>query len=346
MKMTLILAGALLCGGVTWADDDDYEADCIADAYAWMEEKVDIPVLKEKAAKGDSDAQYKLGCAYLHGMYGVEKDAVTGVYWLEKADAAMHRDATRELGWHYWLSHDTEKAYAKLKNAALVGDTRDCVQFADFCWQEMRWGEAAEWYQEGVSKKTDSDIDAAAAYVGLGNCYLEGKGVPKDLEQAKFCFRSALDKKDAHGAIGIGKCYMQDGKNEDAYSWFEEAFKMDWKDSDANFMMGYCLEFGVGRPANPREAFSWYKKCEDHADAEYRMGLYYENGTDPCTKDARKAFELFKSAAELGSADGMFKAGECCEKGLGTPKDSVKAMEYYLEAAKRGHEGAKARIDR
>jgi len=58
-----------------------------------------------------------------------------------------------------------------------------------------------------------------------------------------------------------------------------------------------------------------------------------------------KLFEVHSRLAAMGSAEAQFKLGEMCEEGRGTPRDLVKAREWYEKAAQQGHEEAKRRLE-
>ena len=56
------------------------------------------------ALKGHSDAQYKLGVAYLHGQSGLDKNYTLAEEWLKEAAKQGHHEAQMTL----------EKAYSQL----------------------------------------------------------------------------------------------------------------------------------------------------------------------------------------------------------------------------------------
>ncbi len=58
-----------------------------------------------------------------------------------------------------------------------------------------------------------------------------------------------------------------------------------------------------------------------------------------------KLFEVHSRLAAKGIAEAQFKLGEMYEEGRGTPRDLVKAREWYEQAAKQGHEEAQRRLN-
>ncbi|EJK61691.1 hypothetical protein THAOC_17774, partial [Thalassiosira oceanica] len=67
------------------------------------------------------------------------------------------------------------------------------------------------------------------------------------------------------------------------------------------------------------------------------LGEKYFHGDLGLQKDARKAFELFTEAAELGSIESLFSLGNVYRLGEGVHKDMAKAVELYEKAAMQGH---------
>ena len=58
----------------------------------------DILPLKKKSDKGDADAQYRLGIAYLSGMGGLTADPLRGMDYIEKSGKAGKREAQFFMG--------------------------------------------------------------------------------------------------------------------------------------------------------------------------------------------------------------------------------------------------------
>lgn len=52
------------------------------------------------------------------------------------------------------------------------------------------------------------------------------------------------------------------------------------------------------------------------------------------------ATDLYRAAAELGSAEGAFNLAYRLSRGLGAPRDDAEALRWYREAAEKGHLGA------
>lgn len=85
-------------------------------------------------------------------------------------------------------------------------------------------------------------------------------------------------------------------------------------------------------------AFKWAKISADksYSAANFLMGIYYHSGLG-VEKDIKKACDLYRSAAEDGSALGYFYSGQCHSAGLADGKVSQYDARYlYGQAAKKG----------
>ena len=68
------------------------------------------------------------------------------------------------------------------------------------------------------------------------------------------------------------------------------------------------------------------------------FGMWCQRGLQGFPKDEAKALELFKKAADMGSAKGMCQLGHTYIMGTyGCPKNKKKGFRYFEAAAKKGH---------
>lgn len=66
------------------------------------------------------------------------------------------------------------------------------------------------------------------------------------------------------------------------------------------------------------------------AKALFELANYYVGKKDE--KLQKEAFSLYQKSAKLGYTEGMFGVGVCYELGIGTPKNSKKAISWYSKA--------------
>ena len=64
--------------------------------------------------------------------------------------------------------------------------------------------------------------------------------------------------------------------------------------------------------------------------ASYQLAQAYSHMNGTTAK--RKAYELYKISAALGSAEAQFMMGVCCENGTGTRRSEQMAIMWYLRA--------------
>ena len=62
-------------------------------------------------------------------------------------------------------------------------------------------------------------------------------------------------------------------------------------------------------------------------------------------ENKEKAFELFKKAADLGSAQGALDAGKALYLGEGTKKNIKEALVYFEKSAEKGVDEAKDALE-
>jgi TPR repeat protein len=130
----------------------------------------------------------------------------------------------------------------------------------------------------------------------LGSLYREGKGAPKDEEEAVKWFRKAADQGNAEAQCKLG-----------------------------------CMYFlGKGVPKDEEEAAKWFRKAADQGDAEAPnyLGIMYVNG-----ENYAEAVKWFRKAADQGNAEAQFNIGLMCGKGQGMPRDYVEAYAWFNIAA-------------
>src|SRR5258708_7740412 len=111
--------------------------------------------------------------------------------------------------------------------------------------------------------------------------------------------------------------------------------------TEAQFLLGACLEEGRGVPQDLRQALEWYHLAakRGNADACAALGALYRKGLGT-EVNRDESFCWYTKAAAADSAEGDFGLGLLYEEGLGGDDDEAKALEHFLRAAKAGHEMA------
>jgi HEAT repeat protein len=83
--------------------------------------------------------------------------------------------------------------------------------------------------------------------------------------------------------------------------------------------------------------------ARDHSPSQVLLGVLYREGRG-VRQDNQQALRWFRHASALGDAAGYFNMGWMYEHGLGVEPDKDAARRWYGRAAKRGHGGARERL--
>ena len=113
----------------------------------------------------------------------------------------------------------------------------------------------------------------------------------------------------------------------------------DQGDADAQFNLGLMYENGQGVPQDYAEAFKLYRLAADQgdADAQYNLGVMYKNGQG-FPQDYAEAFKWFRLSAKQGNARVQNNLAVRYEYGEGVLQDNVMAHMWYNLAAANGNE--------
>ena len=150
----------------------------------------------KSASEGNYIASFsKLAFCYLNGL-GTEKDLNQAIFWLEKSANAGIPEGQRiyadcfiqGLG----IERDFQKAFKLYDLAAKGEDAEAMTKLADMYYSGFEsvlpdYAKAAEWYNKAYLKG-----DQLAAYK-LGLLFYDGKGVEKNLDQARTLFLYAWE---------------------------------------------------------------------------------------------------------------------------------------------------------
>ena len=106
------------------------------------------------------------------------------------------------------------------------------------------------------------------------------------------------------------------------------------KDNLAYFYYAICMEYGLGSPINPEEAFKYYSLAvkSGNTNAIFYLAQCYFKGFG-CAKDPLLAYKYYKKAADLGNVNAEYKISICYKHGFGVEKNPKNAFKWALKAA-------------
>jgi len=106
------------------------------------------------------------------------------------------------------------------------------------------------------------------------------------------------------------------------------------------YLLGWMFDHGIGFPKDNLAAAEWYNLAAkmDHPEGVYRLADKYEAGCGGLIpRNVRHAFELYKKAAAMGSADALFELAVCYYEGEIVEEDVTEALRCLVAAAIQGH---------
>lgn len=157
---------------------------------------MDIEKLKQDAAAGVAEAQYRLAMRHIYGD-GVEEDNDKATELLNKSAAQGHIEAMYNLAICYHYGYGTEAdlqvAFAWYLKAAEGGYGKAMQLVGEFL-ADGRHGvqddcEAVKWYRKAM-KSTDPDAWCYSRCL-LAACYEHGRGVERDADRTKALLAEA-----------------------------------------------------------------------------------------------------------------------------------------------------------
>ncbi len=311
------------------------------------------------ANQGHVEAQFKLGLMCFERDYrGYPKDEKNGYKWFQMAANQGHADAQYHLGNYelrkylqvtvtgpteredirktgYKKAHEWFLKAAKQEHQDAqyeLGDmyeneAREALIEQDEKTASQSYKIASEWFQKAVEHGNQR------ARLRLGVVLLVGI---KDSKKALECLKiAAVGGNDAEAQYFLGEMYAEGrGVNKDireACTWF--ALSANGRNRNAEIRLE---QLQVLYPIDGQVSKTVRDAQSGDADAQYRLGLIYDNNLEDIEKSQKIAFEWFQKAALQGHALGQYFLGSKYAAGSGTAKDYKLAKEWLQKAASKG----------
>ncbi|MBR7035477.1 MAG: SEL1-like repeat protein [Bacteroidales bacterium] len=205
-------------------------------------------------------------------------------------------------------------------------------------------------YGHGVEKnvvegnnwyKKAIEHESTEALFNLGLSYYKGEGVVKDLQEAKRLFEKSSAQGDDIAQLYIGRILEDTNAScDEIVAAYKKAAEMGC--AEAQDYLGYWYENGEnGLDVDYQEAFRWYKKAAEqgYRYAQYDIGCLYDDGLG-VKENKREAVKWFKRAASKNNVDAIYRLGLCYYFANGVGMDRREALKLFRKAAKDNHAGA------
>lgn len=115
-------------------------------------------------------------------------------------------------------------------------------------------------------------------------------------------------------------------------------------DAGAAFELGKSYERGLsGATKDAQRAAQWYRQAAEAGDmhAQNNLGVMYKRG-DGIPKDDAAAFDWFRKAAEQGDRIAEWNLARAYQSGLGVPQSFPDSISWARKAAEQGYAPAQA----
>ena len=296
------------------------------------------------AKRGDRDAQFNLGCAYLIG-WSVGRDATTAAAWFEAAAEGGDAKAQFNLGVIHAAGNGVEKnlqsASRWFKMAAEQGYTEaefnlgSMFENGEEIGQDM--SESVKWYQRAAQNGHPKAQFNLAVILTAGGAERE-----KNLHKAISLFEQAFANGVPEAAHNLGVLYDKElgvqCSSKRAIEWYTKAAEQGVAIAQHNLAVCICAD--MNSKESQALAFKWF-----HAAAvqgimlsQHNLAVFYDTGLG-VNREADKAMAIhwYKSAANQGFAHSQYLLGAKYATGEGVDEDSVKAFVWIRYAAEQGH---------
>lgn len=328
MKIIINLTLLFFC---TFSFAADVKIDRADALYAQQRFKAALHLYQMLAEKGNLQAQIQLAKMYIYGQ-SVPQSYEKAVALLKPATQKYYPEATF--------------LYAKLLFNGLGVEKSQAKALQLFT-------EAAE----------ANFIEAQNA---LGAIYLVDFGHGTDYKKAYYWNQKASKAGNAEAMYNFGQQYEKGAgveKNlKKAIHWFQKAAKKGH--AIAQFEMGYAYYYGIGGlNKNLDQSVHWYTKSAEQGNqfAQYNLAVIYVDGPvlvlpqDGMTKaehaektkysDKLIGIYWLSKAAKQGHKKASYLLSGYYNKGLYVPKNKSYELSLLRQAAKKGHETAKEKLD-
>lgn len=183
---------------------------------------------------------------------------------------------------------------------------------------------------------------------GLPRMFSEGLALYRNGKVAEAIPLLEIDARagDTEAAHALGESYLNgDGVGRNlsmSAGWFMRAANNGH--ADAAFKLGNANKLGLGIPQNIQQAMALYQQASDEGspEAAYALGRIYRLG-DGVRRDFSKALNWLRVSADRVYAPAEHELGQLYQEGVAVSRDTETAKYWLSEAAAKSH--APARYD-
>ncbi len=304
----------------------------------------DFNECKLKAEKGNPEAQFRIGLAYVFGNVFEEDDLINvreGIKWITKS-ANNNYDPVSQyfLGYIYEYGvYDYKRSYMWYRK---VADQEYSAMKSPY--PRLYYGGNNTRY---IIRTLGNDLNAVTK---IGVMSLYGTGTDQDFKESIKWFRRGIIKDFPNAQFYLGVMYKHgygvDQDYKEAVKWFRKSAEQGFDRGE--YSLGVMYKYGYGVTQDDRESEKWFRKSvkqfrelseKGSAESQYHLGVMYENGFG-VPQSFEEAIKWYTKSAEKEDEESQYRLGLLYEKGQGVPQNYVMAYMYFNVAVVTGYEGA------
>lgn len=293
------------------------------------------------ANRGDTNAQFNLGCAYLVG-WGVGRDAATAASWFEAAAERGDVNAQFNLGVIHaagdGVQRDLQTASRWFKMAANQGYPEAQFNLASMYENGEGIGrdmnESIKWYQLAAQN------GHSKSQFNLGVILSTGVEGEINIHKAIPLYEQAFANGVAQAAYNLGVIYDTTSEaqkcSQKAVKWYTRAAEQGVAIAQHNLATCICMD--TNTLENQKLAFKWFHAAAGQGVmlSQHNLAVFYDRGIG-VNRNVDKALYWYKIAANQGFPHSQYLLGAKYAKGEGLDEDKVEAFVWIRYAAEQGH---------
>lgn len=287
-----------------------------------------LEIVRGFAEKGDVEAQFALGVAYLNGT-GLKKDYLEAIKWFSRASEQDDDRAKALLGLMYYNGDGVKQNYfeaAKLfKRSSLVVGSSKMLKDANI---QFALGVMS---RDGIDEK--QDLEKAVGYFSQAASQGHGEALSAIHELAEQNIAEAQHIWGYYTYMGE----LVDKNKSEGIEWLVKAIK-----HGNGGAYQHLKEFAQNGDSNALSIISdlaWNSNNKVSYDirnnARWTVQGFAEKGNT-------KAFEIIRKLAEKGNDDAQYRLGGMYAQGKGVQHDEQEARNWWRKASAQGNRDAKS----
>lgn len=168
--------------------------------------------------------------------------------------------------------------------------------------------------------------------LALGEQYIEGGTLPKDMLQAERWFMNSAVQGNAEAQEKLGGIYLEAKKYSQARQWLNLSALQGRR--HAQLLMGQLYFSGQGVGKDSVTAVKWWRMAAErkYATAQFNLGYAYDTGSG-VEKNQEEAIKWFRLAAEQSFPQALEVMARLYEFGLGVQQDKALAFQWWNKLA-------------